>query len=340
MGDNKKLKRFVTYIYEYERGTRGRNVGFIRTDIRDTCCRMEIHIRGLDRFKGKCMVYLVASGDDITGIPVADILLSQGTGLLKLNCPQNRIGSSGYTVSDLQALVIRYGSGKVLAGCFVNEPSEKILRGDFIIWEPASETVSETIETAPEARTQTDAKPVTAALPEVLEKAALEQEAPENSQTKTAAEPDTDATAENGEKTVILKTKLECPCQPGTIADTPAHENSQKLHTLSNPKSVSYQRIEITDIRNLPRRNWHLCNNSFLVHGFFNYHYLIMKTIENDEETQQFIGVPGIYEQPERMMAMLFGFPEFEAAAEDVSGNPHSQNANGTFGYWMCQVGM
>ena len=30
------MKRFVTYIYEYDRGARGRNVGFVRTDIRKT----------------------------------------------------------------------------------------------------------------------------------------------------------------------------------------------------------------------------------------------------------------------------------------------------------------
>jgi hypothetical protein len=33
------------------------------------------------------------------------------------------------------------------------------------------------------------------------------------------------------------------------------------------------------------------------------------------------------------MMAMLYGFPEFEAAQpEDATG------ANGLFGYWMCPV--
>lgn len=42
----------------------------------------------------------------------------------------------------------------------------------------------------------------------------------------------------------------------------------------------------------------------------------MLKTLEMNGEKQQFLGIPGIYEQPERMMAMLFGFPEFEAAAE------------------------
>jgi hypothetical protein len=96
---------------------------------------------------------------------------------------------------------------------------------------------------------------------------------------------------------------------------------------------VSYEHIEITDIRRLPLPNRHLCNNSFLVHGFFNYHYLVLKSVEDAGQTKRFLGVPGIYEQRERMMAMLYGFPEFEAAQpEDITG------ANGLFGYWMCPV--
>ena len=29
------MRRFITYIYEYEQGNRGRNTGFIRTDLRE-----------------------------------------------------------------------------------------------------------------------------------------------------------------------------------------------------------------------------------------------------------------------------------------------------------------
>ena len=59
------------------------------------------------------------------------------------------------------------------------------------------------------------------------------------------------------------------------------------------------------------------------------------KTLEMNGEKQQFLGIPGIYEQPERMMAMLFGFPEFEAAAA-VSSD--SKDMTGVFGYWMCPL--
>jgi hypothetical protein len=124
-------------------------------------------------------------------------------------------------------------------------------------------------------------------------------------------------------------------------AASSALQDDTALEHDSQDAQITYQQIEITDIRKLPRRNWYLCNNSFLVHGFFNYHYLILKTVERDGQTQKFLGVPGIYEQPERMMALLFGFPEFEAAQPTNSAGVQtsdSENANGVFGYWMCSL--
>lgn len=137
---------------------------------------------------------------------------------------------------------------------------------------------------------------------------------------------------------------------------TPVQVSTPQAQELAQPV-VSYKKIEITDIRRLPKSNWNLCSNRFLIHGFFNYRYLILKTVEQDKEKKQYLGVPGIYEQPERMMALLFGFPEFEAAERQTMNaarqatssveqtmNPAGQttsspkNMIGIFGYWMCPL--
>ena len=74
-------------------------------------------------------------------------------------------------------------------------------------------------------------------------------------------------------------------------------------------------RIELKDLRELPRKYWYLGNNSFLLHGFFNYRYLVLGKLEEDK---WFIGVPGIYQQQERVMAAIFGFPEFMTTDQSV----------------------
>ena len=75
-----------------------------------------------------------------------------------------------------------------------------------------------------------------------------------------------------------------------------------------------------------------LVNNSFLLHGFYNYRYLILgpdKEIgENDEECF-YLGVPGTYFERERMVAVMFGFEGFECAGSVEIGK---------FGFYMRRV--
>ena len=293
------MRRFITYIYEYERGNRGRNIGFVRTNLRENSCRMELQIRGFDRFKGRCPVYLTVYENGLQAIPVTELLLTQGMGSCSFTCENNRIGNSGFDVHQAQTLTIACGNGRFLTGCLSSAPVPEALRGEFSIFQEKESVLPATqAQAVPAWQPQTMPEPEPALQPQ------------------TMPEP-------------------EPVRQPQT---TPQPETIQQPKTMPQPEAVrqpqvSYQKVEIQDIRKLPKSNWNLCNNRFLLHGFFNYHYLMLKTLEMNGEKQQFLGIPGIYEQPERMMAMLFGFPEYEAAAA-VSSD--SKDMTGVFGYWMC----
>lgn len=128
------MRRFITYIYEYEQGNRGRNTGFIRTDLRENSCRMELQIRGFDRFKGKCPVYLTVYENGLQAIPVTELLLTQGMGTCSFTCENNRIGNSGFDVHQAQTLTIACGNGRFLTGCLSSAPVPEALRGEFLIF--------------------------------------------------------------------------------------------------------------------------------------------------------------------------------------------------------------
>ena len=130
-----QLRRFITYIYEYEQGNRGRNTGFIRTDLRENSCRMELQIRGFDRFKGKCPVYLTVYENGLQAIPVTELLLTQGMGSCSFTCENNRIGNSGFDVHQAQTLTIACGNGRFLTGCLSSAPVPEALRGEFLIFQ-------------------------------------------------------------------------------------------------------------------------------------------------------------------------------------------------------------
>ena len=320
------MKRFVTYLYEYERTIRGRNVGFIRNDIRNDCCRMEIHIRGLERIKEKAPIFIIVRDSECIGIPAGEVVISQGVGNACLELRGNRIGKTDYSVNNIQAVIVRYNGGKMLMGCYVQHPAGDLLSGTFTKWEAQATPASPTPD--PGAARGVDSN---------------SSDLYPNSQNDLGIESNSGDLYPYANNSQGTEAKAEEIC--------PTSEEAAQ--------SPIYKRIAITDIRSLPSRNWHLCNNSFLVHGFFCYHYLILKTTNAPDGAKMYLGVPGIYASQERMMALLFGFNDFEIATDNMMGksdtsdikyssaaqndsgdktNSDSQPSAGDFGYWLCPL--
>jgi len=90
--------------------------------------------------------------------------------------------------------------------------------------------------------------------------------------------------------------------------------------------------IKPQDIGILPRENWVYGNNSFLLHGYYNYRHLILARLENPEgEIRYLLGVPGHYFSNEKNLASMFGFPHFVLARKQPE-------ENGRFGYWYTDL--
>ena len=337
------MKRFVTYLYEYERTIRGRNVGFIRNDIRNDCCRMEIHIRGLERIKEKAPIFIIVRDSECIGIPAGEVVISQGVGNACLELRGNRIGKTDYSVNNIQAVIVRYNGGKMLMGCYVQHPAGDLLSGTFTKWEAQATPASPTPD--PGA-----ARGVDSNSGDLYPNSRIDLGTENDSADLYPKNPNNLGTENNsGDLYPYANNSQGTEAKAEEICPT-SEEAAQ---------SPIYKRIAITDIRSLPSRNWHLCNNSFLVHGFFCYHYLILKTINAPDGAKMYLGVPGIYASQERMMALLFGFNDFEIATDNMMGksdtsdikyssaaqndsgdktNSDSQPSAGDFGYWLCPL--
>lgn len=91
-------------------------------------------------------------------------------------------------------------------------------------------------------------------------------------------------------------------------------------------------RIHPQDLGRLSISNWYLGSNSFLIHGFYQFHYITVgKLLNGDGTVRGVIGVPGIYNNQERYMAAQFGFREF------VPVKP-AEIKTGSFGYWVINT--
>lgn len=113
-------------------------------------------------------------------------------------------------------------------------------------------------------------------------------------------------------------------------------ENLRRDHTkildFDYEKGCEILTIKPQDIGLLPREIWVYGNNSFLLHGYYNYRYLILAKLFNPEGIPRYLlGVPGHYYSNERYMASMFGFPNFV-----LSKNQPMED--GRFGYWYTDV--
>lgn len=311
------MERFITYMYAYENRTKGRNVGFVKVECRKDTCALEIHIRNLGRFSGKCRTYLLMD-ENVIGVELGTMIISYGQGQAIYYFDRNDIEQSGYRLEQVKAVRVECGSQEFLASCWSEEA------GNWIAQDISAFVKSENM--------QAD---------NVLQ---LEKGANQN----------TNSTMNSNLHTGILQNESVQPNMaannmPHNSVYNPARANQQEsnaqfnpgyynsesgnLSQLENTASQSPQpqidRIDLADIRRLFPTKQYYANNSFVIHGFMNYSHLIVKT----EDNKKYLGVPGIYEKPEEMMAKLFGFTEF------VDEKTHSESqTEGAFGYWLSQA--
>lgn len=91
-----------------------------------------------------------------------------------------------------------------------------------------------------------------------------------------------------------------------------------------------YLSISPSDFVLFPEDSYKAANNSFLLHGYYNYQHLLLARVERKGEYAYYIGVPGNFYEREKQVAIMFGFESFECAEEPAQP--------GDFGYYMMRT--
>ena len=297
------MERFITYMYAYENRTKGRNVGFVKVECRKDTCALEIHIRNLGRFSGKCRTYLLMD-ENVIGVELGTMIISYGQGQAIYYFDRNDIEQSGYRLEQVKAVRVECGSQEFLASCWSEEA------GNWIAQDISAFMKSENMQADNVVNSNM-------------------------AQLNNVADQNTNGKQNNNMPHNSVYNLARANQQESNAQFNPGYYNSESgnLSQLENTASQSPQpqidRIDLADIRRLFPTKQYYANNSFVIHGFMNYSHLIVKT----EDNKKYLGVPGIYEKPEEMMAKLFGFTEF------VDEKTHSESqTEGAFGYWLSQA--
>ena len=268
------MERFITYMYAYENRIKGRNVGFVKVECRKDTCALEIHIRNLGRFSGKCRTYLLMD-ENVIGVELGTMIISYGQGQAIYYFDRNDIEQSGYRLEQVKAVRVECGSEKFLASCWSEEA------GNWIAQDISAFMKSENMQ----------ADNVVSNGEEQIQKNNAQMGMPHNSVYNPARANQQESNAQ---------------FNPGYY-NSESGNLSQLENTASQFPQSQIDRIDLADIRRLFPTKQYYANNSFVIHGFMNYSHLIVKT----EDNKKYLGVPCIYEKPEEMMAKLFGFTEF-----------------------------
>lgn len=128
------------------------------------------------------------------------------------------------------------------------------------------------------------------------------------------------------------------------------------LYPVCHPFGSKEDYVSITpgDFVVLRKEYQNLVSNSFLLHGFYNYHHIILGRKEDPMGEIYYLGVPGAYYEREKMVAVMFGFEGFQVSDQKrnsgVTGLTHTESMAvqkedtarrtpaGAFGYYMRRV--
>ena len=170
------------------------------------------------------------------------------------------------------------------------------------------------------------------------------------------AVPDIPETSDHQEAEIVQEAQTETPqepFQPDFQNQKQPQPDSSKESLKEDPAETLWNRLRVTypkvtafectdgceilvikpqDIGLLPRENWVYGNNSFLLHGYYNYRYLILARLGKSGERGRYIlGVPGHYGNNEKYMAAMFGFDRFVRSTRQPPRDSR-------FGYWYTDL--
>ena len=326
------MKRFIRYLYEYEGNQKKRNVGFVKVEQDGKETTISVHGKGLcGKSNENISCYLIKLDSEMGNIlfvPAGEIQI----GMISCGgcfCYTEELIGAGYGKTE-QSVGQTCEKKDDICGLGLGDPKEAFyvalwneeMYGDLDIARAKVFQEFDNDKTAGESKSikSIDEKEaeIETQFGDDEETENLEEEQPEKKEQETVEE-----SSEKKEQETV-------------------EESSEKKDLKKNDRDIDLQnfrrqimKIQRGEISILPRCEWKLANNNFLLHGYYNYRHLVLI----DEGNQLKLGVPGIYHEREARAAATFGFPEFIAEADvNVTLEPQERNENQQFGYWCRQV--
>lgn len=314
------MKRFIRYLYEYEGNQKKRNVGFVKVEQDGKETTISVHGKGLcGKSNENISCYLIKLDSEMGNIlfvPAGEIQI----GMISCGgcfCYTEELIGAGYGKTE-QSVGQTCEKKDDICGLGLGDPKEAFY---VALW---NEEMYGDLDIA---------------RAKVFQEFDSDKTAGESKSIKNIDEKEAEVETQFGDDEETENLEEE---QPEKKEQETVEESSEKKDLKKDDRDIDLQnfrrqimKIQRGEISILPRCEWKLANNNFLLHGYYNYRHLVLI----DEGNQLKLGVPGIYHEREARAAATFGFPEFIAEADvNVTLEPQERNENQQFGYWCRQV--
>ncbi|MCI5649002.1 MAG: DUF6128 domain-containing protein [Fusicatenibacter sp.] len=316
-------RRFIAYLYEYLNNQKGPNCGFVRVEVQNGFCRMDFQIKGIVLPPEHLLfVYgFIRRDQKLYGIPLGELVSGRSNIAGKLFTRTDSLGHSRYSLNDLGGLLLTGKDQRIFATQWDDLP---ILPQTFTPSLPESSSVPAPKAAAPE----TESLPVKPSEPAHDTSVKEEKDAP-----PTASRDLHIASVEQTKATdtdrPVSDPKPQVPGSSVTLSSGFGRLQAQlsAFYPFSDDELTDCLRMEPKDLPLLRTEGFQADDNPFLLHGFHNYHHLLLA--RSPEQNLCVLGVPGIYNANEQFMASLFGYYRFKQAKRPPELAPQER-----FGYW------
>ena len=281
-------RRFITYLFRYENGEKMEQCGYARVEQKQNLGKIEFHIKNCGMIGGEVLPRFFAKSGQVQ-VPIGCLAVKGhgAEGSFQFEC--SRMGGTRYDFSDMRGLVIPLEGQQLI----ISQWDDEVYQWEALMAQP----VQQPDEWQLNGDLQLDGVP----------------------QEKEVIEADIQAQG------FAASADQQLSSTEATHPLAELHSLQPKIYPFEGDQSVWAVQAQLRDIKHLPKECWSLGNNSFVLRGYFHFGSILIGYMER--EKSYFLGIPGIFQSQEKVIASLFGFDHFR-------GKKSAEEKPGNFGYW------
>lgn len=361
-------QRFVAYVYEYHKGKKGENCGFIKAEVRSMRCRLQLQLQcaGLTPNVRGSVYGIVRRAGLMDGILLGNFQTGETITRCLMETDASDMNHSGFSFGQMGGIILKTENGAFFGTEWDDQPIRpenfreltptqepgilKKKTGQQELPKEAEESIEAEKPETPEEERQSgeeEGEPGEEENPEKEEslrekenpeeeESPREEENPEEESPREEENPEEESPRE--EEAPKEEQNPKMPEEPEKVLHTQeiqkaeAPVSQQPVQPMFDPfgdgELIRGIQIQLRDFNRLNRIDWGLRNNRFLLYGFYNFGHLLLG---QKADGSWILGIPGGYDQQEQFMANMFGFPYFKESRK-------IQLQRGKGGYWYRSI--